>query len=102
MKRGPRLPQPPGRQSGCSRFGPPQPSCFEQTIPSSFSSATRVPAVFCSWAASTTQPNEMKLNRVCVYCGSNCGSHPAYAEAARELGTTIARRGLGLVYGGGG
>ena len=42
-----------------------------------------------------------KIKRVCVYCGSNSGSLPAYAEAARELGSELARRGLGLVYGGG-
>ena len=43
----------------------------------------------------------MKINRVCVYCGSNSGSRPEYAAAARDLGATLARRGLGLVYGGG-
>jgi uncharacterized protein (TIGR00730 family) len=43
----------------------------------------------------------MNIKRVCVYCGSNSGSLPAFAEAARELGATLARRGLGLVYGGG-
>lgn len=41
------------------------------------------------------------LQRVCVFCGSAAGSDPAYAEAARELGREAARRGLGLVYGGG-
>lgn len=41
------------------------------------------------------------MKRICVYCGSNSGSLPAYADAARELGAEIARRGLGLVYGGG-
>src|SRR5579862_7389160 len=43
----------------------------------------------------------MAIKRVCVYCGSNSGSETAYAEAARELGGTLVRRGLGLVYGGG-
>jgi uncharacterized protein (TIGR00730 family) len=38
---------------------------------------------------------------VCVFCGSSRGSRPAYAEAARRLGAALARRGLGLVYGGG-
>lgn len=37
---------------------------------------------------------------ICVYCGSHVGASPAYAEAARELGTAIARRGFRLVYGG--
>ena len=39
--------------------------------------------------------------RVCVFCGSMVGARPDYAEAARELGREVARRGLGLVYGGG-
>ena len=38
--------------------------------------------------------------RVCVYCGSSAGSHPAYMEAAVALGTVLAERGIGLVYGG--
>jgi uncharacterized protein (TIGR00730 family) len=41
------------------------------------------------------------MKRVCVFCGSNPGRNPAYAEAARALGRAIAARGLGLVYGGG-
>ncbi|MBA3953632.1 MAG: TIGR00730 family Rossman fold protein [Rubrobacter sp.] len=41
------------------------------------------------------------MEAVCVFCGSREGSRPAYAEAARSMGKEIARRGLGLVYGGG-
>jgi uncharacterized protein (TIGR00730 family) len=41
------------------------------------------------------------VRRVCVYAGSNPGSHPAYAEAARALAGTMAARDIGLVYGGG-
>ncbi len=41
------------------------------------------------------------MKRVCVFCGSNPGNNPAYAEAARQMGRAIAARGLGLVYGGG-
>jgi uncharacterized protein (TIGR00730 family) len=41
------------------------------------------------------------MRSVCVFCGSSAGSDPAYADAARALGTEIARRGLRLVYGGG-
>lgn len=41
------------------------------------------------------------MEAVCVFCGSREGSRPAYAEAARNMGREIARRGLGLVYGGG-
>lgn len=38
---------------------------------------------------------------ICVFCGSGSGINPAYAEAARTLGAELARRGVGLVYGGG-
>jgi uncharacterized protein (TIGR00730 family) len=38
---------------------------------------------------------------ICVFCGSSAGFRGAYAEAAASLGREIARRGLGLVYGGG-
>jgi uncharacterized protein (TIGR00730 family) len=41
------------------------------------------------------------IRRLCVYAGSNAGSHPAYAAAARELARLLAGRGIGLVYGGG-
>ncbi len=41
------------------------------------------------------------MRRVCVFCGSNVGARPVYADAARRLGDAFVRRGLGLVYGGG-
>jgi uncharacterized protein (TIGR00730 family) len=41
------------------------------------------------------------VRRVCVYAGSNPGSDPAYADAARALAATLAERNIGLVYGGG-
>lgn len=41
------------------------------------------------------------MKNICVYCGSASGTDPQYAEAARRVGTILARRGLGLVYGGG-
>lgn len=40
------------------------------------------------------------MRSVCVFCGSNSGARPAYAESAAGLGRTIAGRGLRLVYGG--
>lgn len=40
--------------------------------------------------------------RVCVFCGSSAQVAPAYLEAAHAMGRAIARRGLTLVYGGGG
>ena len=42
------------------------------------------------------------IRNICVYCGSNAGTNPAYAEAARRLGRAVAEAGIGLVYGGGG
>ena len=41
------------------------------------------------------------LKRICVYCGSNAGKRPEYAEASRLLGRKLASRGIELVYGGG-
>ena len=41
------------------------------------------------------------MRSVCVYCGSNAGSRPVYAERAKALGTHLAQEGLALVYGGG-
>lgn len=40
------------------------------------------------------------LKRICVFCGSNAGARPVYAEAASALARGLARRGMGLVYGG--
>ena len=42
------------------------------------------------------------IRNICVYCGSNPGINPAYADAARTLGRLMAEAGIGLVYGGGG
>ncbi|MBI1846077.1 MAG: TIGR00730 family Rossman fold protein [Candidatus Rokubacteria bacterium] len=41
------------------------------------------------------------MSRLCVFCGSSAGARPEYAETARDLGAALARRRLGLVYGGG-
>ncbi|WP_411831917.1 TIGR00730 family Rossman fold protein [Pseudoxanthomonas mexicana] len=41
------------------------------------------------------------MKTICVYCGSNAGSKPVYAERAAALGERIAREGMTLVYGGG-
>ena len=40
------------------------------------------------------------MRRLCVFCGSNSGSDPAYVDAARALGRALARNGVGVVYGG--
>jgi uncharacterized protein (TIGR00730 family) len=38
--------------------------------------------------------------RICVFCGSSPGFNTGYAEAAADMGRSLVRRGLGLVYGG--
>ncbi len=42
-----------------------------------------------------------RIRTVCVYCGSSAGGAPAYRDAARKLGLTLGKAGIGLVYGGG-
>ncbi|CAN5339782.1 TIGR00730 family Rossman fold protein [soil metagenome] len=41
------------------------------------------------------------MKSVCVFCGSNPGNDPVYADAARAMCAEIARRGMVLFYGGG-
>jgi uncharacterized protein (TIGR00730 family) len=41
------------------------------------------------------------LQRVCVFCASSRLCDRRYTDAARRLGADLARRGVGLVYGGG-
>jgi uncharacterized protein (TIGR00730 family) len=43
-----------------------------------------------------------RIRNICVYCGSNVGTNSAYASAARQLGESMAKERIGLVYGGGG
>ncbi len=43
----------------------------------------------------------IELRRVCVFAGSSPGTRPEYAEAADLLGRTLAKRDVGVVYGGG-
>jgi uncharacterized protein (TIGR00730 family) len=47
-------------------------------------------------------PSSIVPSRICIYAGSSFGSSPDYATIAAALGTACARRGLGIVYGGGG
>jgi uncharacterized protein (TIGR00730 family) len=44
--------------------------------------------------------DERPIN-ICVFCGSSDGVDPAYLESARAAGTSLAKRGIGVVYGGG-
>ena len=41
------------------------------------------------------------MRSICVFCGSSSGAQSVYADAAREMGRTLAERRLRLVYGGG-
>ncbi|WP_379545654.1 TIGR00730 family Rossman fold protein [Qipengyuania sp. DSG2-2] len=41
------------------------------------------------------------MNHLAVYCGSATPEDPRYVELAREVGATLAQRGIGVVYGGG-
>lgn len=41
-----------------------------------------------------------ELMRLCIFSGSNVGSKPVYAEAAAQLGSALAKQGIGIVYGG--
>jgi hypothetical protein len=41
------------------------------------------------------------FRRLCIFCGSSHGANGAYADAAKKAGGELARRGIGLVYGGG-
>ncbi|KAJ3147032.1 hypothetical protein HDU89_005840 [Geranomyces variabilis] len=49
----------------------------------------------------TSTTSALTPSTICVFCGSSTGTNPLYAATARDLGVAIARRGLGLVYGGG-
>jgi uncharacterized protein (TIGR00730 family) len=42
-----------------------------------------------------------RVTAVCVFCGSSSGVDPAFADAARDLGRSVAGAGHRLVYGGG-
>ena len=42
-----------------------------------------------------------RLRAICVFCGSNVGSRPEFAEAAEQVGQLLAERGIRLVYGAG-
>jgi uncharacterized protein (TIGR00730 family) len=44
---------------------------------------------------------DLGRTHVAVFCGSSSGRRPEYAEAARQVGRELGRRGLTLVYGGG-
>jgi predicted Rossmann-fold nucleotide-binding protein len=42
----------------------------------------------------------MAIKNVCVFCGARDGNVPSFRVLATALGVELARRGMGLVYGG--
>ncbi|TWB15257.1 hypothetical protein FBZ89_11536 [Nitrospirillum amazonense] len=40
------------------------------------------------------------LKNIAIFCGSNTGLGDVFKDAAAQLGATLARRGIGIVYGG--
>jgi uncharacterized protein (TIGR00730 family) len=42
----------------------------------------------------------VRLQRVCVYCASSSGNRPRFGDVAEQVGRLLARRGIGVVYGG--
>ena len=42
----------------------------------------------------------MAIRRLCVFCGASPGRDPVYLELAAAVGTGLAQRGIGVVYGG--
>ena len=41
-----------------------------------------------------------KIRRLCVYCGSNSGTHGAYPSAAKDLANAMVEQDIELIYGG--
>ena len=41
------------------------------------------------------------MKAITVFLGASHGNDPAYSECAREVGRSLAQRGITLVYGGG-
>jgi uncharacterized protein (TIGR00730 family) len=51
-------------------------------------------------AESYIYPVVMAIATLCVFCASASGAKPSYRQAATELGSKLAAKGIGLVYGG--
>ncbi len=43
----------------------------------------------------------LKIDSVCVFCGSNIGNDPQFSSSAQDLGHRLAESGIRLVFGGG-
>jgi len=44
---------------------------------------------------------ETNFQSICVFCGSQSGTNPAFADVARLVGKTLAKHSIRIVYGGG-
>lgn len=42
----------------------------------------------------------MAIRRICIFCGASPGRSPGYLALARTVGSALAARGIGVVYGG--
>jgi len=64
-------------------------------------SRARLPC--CAMPAEPSLPDTAvrHMGAIAVFCGSLPGADPRHVDAARDLGTLLARRGITLVYGGG-
>jgi uncharacterized protein (TIGR00730 family) len=49
----------------------------------------------------SAREQELSMKSICVFCGSATHAPQLFFDAARAMGTTLARHGLNLVYGGG-
>ena len=49
-----------------------------------------------------TREQPVSRQAICVFCGSSHGADPIFTQAAQQFGTTLAREGFDLVFGGGG
>jgi uncharacterized protein (TIGR00730 family) len=54
-----------------------------------------------SLRASEDNAQRAALRRVCVFCGASAGTRAEYLASAKALGAGLAKRGVGVVYGGG-
>jgi uncharacterized protein (TIGR00730 family) len=59
------------------------------------------PVASCITATTNDRSSEIAMKRVCVFCGASAGLRQEYRIATQALASALARRGIGLVYGGG-
>ena len=60
-----------------------------------------LPATVVRWFGPELLNVSVQVKSLCVYCGSNVGSTPVYANIAAGVGRSLAEAGIRVVYGGG-